>query len=63
MLPRALEMLQEISEAESSLSNLQQGVRGALRIGVIPTIMPYWIAPRIRSFCREFPEVEIQLSE
>ncbi len=63
LLPRALEILQEISEAESSLSNLQQGVRGALRIGVIPTIMPYWIAPRIHSFCREFPEVEIQLSE
>ena len=63
LLPRALEILKEISETESSLSNLQGGMRGILRVGVIPTIMPYLIAPRIHSFCEEFPEVEIQLSE
>ena len=63
LLPRALEILKEISETESSLSNLQEGTRGVLRVGVIPTIMPYLIAPRIHDFCRKFPDLEIQLSE
>ncbi len=63
LLPRALTILEEISETESSLSNLQDGTRGVLRVGVIPTIMPYLIAPRIRDFCRRFPDLEIQLSE
>ena len=63
LLPRALEILKEGSEAESSLSNLQDGTGGVLRIGAIPTIMPYFIAPRIHDFCRQFPDLEIQLSE
>jgi LysR family hydrogen peroxide-inducible transcriptional activator len=62
LLPRALEILKEISETESSLSNLQDD-GGVLRIGAIPTIMPYFIAPRIHDFCRQFPDLEIQLSE
>ena len=63
LLPRAQQILKEISEAESSLSNLREGTRGVLRIGVIPTIMPYLIAPRIQEFCRKFPDLEVQLSE
>ena len=63
LLPRALEILKEISETETSLSNLQEGTRGVLRVGVIPTIMPYWIAPQIHNFCDKFPDLDIQLSE
>jgi LysR family transcriptional regulator, hydrogen peroxide-inducible genes activator len=46
-----------------ALDNLQEGVRGRLRIGVIPTIMPYWIAPRIGDFLKRFPELDLQLTE
>jgi LysR family hydrogen peroxide-inducible transcriptional activator len=63
LLPRALETLKEISEMESSLSNLQEGTRGVLRVGVIPTIMPYMIAPKIHEFACLYPDLEIQLSE
>ena len=63
LLPRAVQILREISETESSLSRLQEGTRGVLRVGVIPTIMPYLIAPRIHDFCSLFPELEVQLSE
>lgn len=59
----ALDILKQIAEAESSLANLQDGVRGTLRIGVIPTILPYLIAPRIREFVMRFPDVDLQLSE
>ncbi|MGA9042171.1 MAG: LysR family transcriptional regulator [Terriglobales bacterium] len=59
----ALDILQQVAEAESSLASLQEGVRGRLRVGVIPTIMPYWIAPRIREFLGRFPDVELQFVE
>jgi LysR family hydrogen peroxide-inducible transcriptional activator len=39
------------------------GVCGRLRVGVIPTIMPYFIASRIGEFLSSFPKVELQLTE
>lgn len=63
LLPRALEILNDISQAELSLAGLQKGIRGVLRVGVIPTIMPYWIAPRILEFKAKFPDVDVHLSE
>jgi LysR family hydrogen peroxide-inducible transcriptional activator len=60
---RALSILQQVAEAQSSLASLQKGVRGQLRIGVIPTIMPYLIAPRAGEFLARFPEVELQFTE
>ncbi|HXB22154.1 MAG TPA: LysR family transcriptional regulator [Candidatus Solibacter sp.] len=60
---RAVNILQQVAEAESSLANLQEGVRGRLRIGVIPTIMPYLIAPHIKGFLKEFPDVDLQFME
>lgn len=59
----AVNILNQVAEAKSSLANLQDGVRGKLRVGVIPTIMPYLIAPRIGGFLTRFPEVDLQLSE
>lgn len=59
----AADILQQVAEAQSSLANLQKGVRGKLRVGVIPTIMPYLIAPRIGDFSKRFPEVDLQFAE
>jgi len=63
LLEPALSILQQVTMAENSLANLQEGVRGRLRIGVIPTILPYWIAPRIKDFCGQFPDVDLHLVE
>ncbi|HTC94050.1 MAG TPA: LysR family transcriptional regulator [Terriglobales bacterium] len=60
---QALDILRQVAEAESLLADLQHGVRGKLRVGVIPTIMPYWFAPRMREFLKTFPEVNLQLVE
>jgi LysR family transcriptional regulator, hydrogen peroxide-inducible genes activator len=59
----ALDILQQVAEAKSSLASLQQGIRGTLRVGVVPTIMPYLIAPRIGDFLSRFPEVDLLLTE
>jgi LysR family hydrogen peroxide-inducible transcriptional activator len=63
LFPSAVDILQHVAEARSSLAHLQEGVRGKLRVGVIPTIMPYLIAPRIGDFSARFPEVEVQFTE
>jgi LysR family hydrogen peroxide-inducible transcriptional activator len=62
-LPRAQQILRGVEEAQLSLASLEQGVRGKLSIGVIPTIMPWFLAPRIAGFLARFPEVEVRLVE
>jgi LysR family transcriptional regulator, hydrogen peroxide-inducible genes activator len=59
----AQSILRQIAMVENSLANLRDGVRGRLRIGVIPTILPYWIAARVPDFQKAFPEVDVQLIE
>src|SRR5258707_5406905 len=60
---RAADILQQVAEAKSCLDQLQEGVRGKLRVGVIPTIMPYLIAPQVGAFSNGFPEVDLQFTE
>ncbi|HJX83807.1 MAG TPA: LysR family transcriptional regulator, partial [Candidatus Angelobacter sp.] len=55
----AIEILQKVAEAESSLVNLQDGMRGRLRVGVVPTIMPYFVAPQIGEFLKRFPDLDL----
>ena len=52
-----------MAEAEFRLTGLKQGVQGRLRVGAIPTILPYWLAPRIGGFLERFPEVDLHLTE
>lgn len=58
----ALGILQQVAEAESRIAALNEGY-ATLRIGVIPTIMPYFIARRIGDFTRRFPRVDMQVRE
>jgi LysR family hydrogen peroxide-inducible transcriptional activator len=60
---RAADILQQVAEAKASLDQLQDGVRGKLRIGVIPTVMPYLIAPHVSGFSSRFPDVDLQFTE
>jgi len=63
LLPRAIEILRHVNEARSSIESLRSGIGGRLRIGAIPTITPYFLAPRLRDFATKFPEVDIRLTE
>jgi LysR family transcriptional regulator, hydrogen peroxide-inducible genes activator len=58
----ALAILQQVAEAESRIAALNEGY-ATLRIGVIPTIMPYFIARRVGDFTRRFPRVNLQFRE
>lgn len=58
----ALGILQQVAEAETRIAALNEG-HATLRIGVIPTIMPYFIARKIGDFIRRYPRVNPQFKE
>jgi LysR family hydrogen peroxide-inducible transcriptional activator len=59
----ALSVLHHLSEAKSAITALQDGVRGRLRVGAIPTILPFFLAPRLEQFRDLHPEIELSLAE
>ncbi len=63
LLPKALAILREVNDARSTLESLRRGVGGSLSVGCIPTITPYFLAPRLSDFTRQFPDVELRLTE
>jgi LysR family hydrogen peroxide-inducible transcriptional activator len=63
LLDEATAILQHISGAEAAIAALQDGVRGKIRIGAIPTILPFFLAPRLGEFRDLHPEIEIVLTE
>jgi LysR family hydrogen peroxide-inducible transcriptional activator len=63
LLVEASAILQHVAGAEASIAALQDGVRGRLRVGAIPTVMPFFLAPRLGAFRDLHPEIEIILTE
>src|SRR5258708_29265822 len=63
LLPQALAILRQVNEARSTLESLRRGVGGHLSVGCIPTLMPYFLAPRLSRFTSSFPQVELRLVE
>jgi len=59
----AKEILGRSKLAESQVRQLEAGIRGPLRIGAIPTILPYLLAPRLPEFSSLYPEVDMILTE
>jgi LysR family hydrogen peroxide-inducible transcriptional activator len=61
--PHAQEILASAKRAAAQVRQLETDIRGPLRVGVIPTILPYLIAPNLPAFQREFPEIDVTLTE
>src|ERR1039457_6689740 len=61
LLPKAQTILREVNEARSVLQSLRRGVGGHLSVGCIPTLTPYFLAPRLSRFTTNFPQVELRL--
>lgn len=60
---RAQDILRRTAEAEREIQSLSQGVSGTLRVGCIPTILPYFLAPNLSGFNAGYPEADIQIVE
>jgi LysR family transcriptional regulator, hydrogen peroxide-inducible genes activator len=63
LYPYAQEILRNAKQATQQVRQLETDIRGPLRVGVIPTVLPYLIAPYLPEFSREYPEVNVILTE
>jgi LysR family hydrogen peroxide-inducible transcriptional activator len=56
-------ILNELKAAKEEVADKQFSVSGPVAVGVIPTIAPYLLPPRIGAFCRKYPEAVITVFE
>ena len=63
LLPKAQALLDDAAALPQILESLRGDVSGDLRIGAIPTILPYFLAPSLRRFVNAYPKVSLQLRE
>ena len=63
VLERAREALRAYNCIREAVSDLQGETAGKLRLGVIPTIAPYLLHKFIPAFVRDYPKVELEISE
>ena len=63
LLPKAQAMLQDALALPHYLETVRTESGGVLRVGVIPSILPYFLAPRLRQFVEKFPGIDLHLRE
>jgi LysR family transcriptional regulator, hydrogen peroxide-inducible genes activator len=62
-LPRARAVLRELEAAKGDVVERKGSVAGSLTVGVIPTIAPYYLPPKLSSFTRQFPQARVTVVE
>jgi LysR family hydrogen peroxide-inducible transcriptional activator len=62
-LPRARAVLRELEAAKGDVVERKDSLAGSLTVGVIPTIAPYYLPPKLSSFTREFPQARVTVVE
>src|SRR5579885_983390 len=62
-LPRARTVLRELEAARGEAAEQRQAVAGTVAVGVIPTIAPYYLPPRLTQFARKYPQAQISVME
>ncbi len=63
VLDRARETLRAYNNIRESVAELKGETSGKLRLGVIPTVAPYLLHKFIPAFVRDYPKVELEISE
>jgi LysR family transcriptional regulator, hydrogen peroxide-inducible genes activator len=63
LLPRAQAILQDAAALPQYLETVRTESSGVLRVGVIPTVLPYFLAPRLAEFVEKFPGIDLHLRE
>jgi LysR family hydrogen peroxide-inducible transcriptional activator len=63
LLPKAQAILQDAAALPHYLETVRTESGGVLRVGAIPTILPYFLAPRLREFVEKFPGIDLHLRE
>jgi LysR family hydrogen peroxide-inducible transcriptional activator len=63
ILGKAQALLEDAAALPDHFERAREGVRGALRVGAIPTILPYFLAPLLRGFTDRHAEVDLHVRE
>ena len=61
--PYAQQILSQAKRGAAQVRHLGTEIRGPLRVGVIPTVLPYLIAPHLPEFTRLYPDINVILIE
>src|ERR1700760_4598172 len=59
----AVKILDELEAAKRAIAEGQSLIHGALSIGVLPTIAPYFLPPILADFTRQYPGVHLLIQE
>jgi LysR family hydrogen peroxide-inducible transcriptional activator len=62
-LPRARSVLRELEAARGDVVERKASVGGPIAVGVIPTIAPYFLPPRLAEFSRKYPQARVTVVE
>lgn len=60
---RAMTVLNILDHTQDEVQNLNSGVSGLLRIGLISSASPYFIGNVLEEFCRQWQEIHFSFSE
>src|SRR5437667_10088394 len=62
-LPRARAVLRVLEAAKGDVVEGKEFTGGPITVGVIPTVAPYFLPPRLTAFSRKFPQVRLTIVE
>lgn len=63
ILGKAQALLADAAALPEHFERAREGVRGPLRVGAIPTILPYFLTPLLGGFTVRYPDVDLQVRE
>jgi LysR family hydrogen peroxide-inducible transcriptional activator len=63
ILGKAQALIEDAAALPHYFERAREGVRGPLRVGAIPTILPYFLAPRLKGFTERYPDVDLYVRE
>ncbi len=63
ILGKAQALLEDAASLPEHFEQSRTGVTGPLRVGAIPTILPYFLAGLLRGFTERYPEVDLHVRE
>jgi len=63
ILGKAQALLEDAAALPDHFERAREGVRGPLRVGGIPTILPYFVVPLLKGFTARYPDVDLHVRE
>ena len=63
ILGKAQALLADAAALPDYFEQAREGVRGPLRVGAIPTILPYFLAPLLKGFTERYQDVDLHVRE